>query len=220
MEPAVGEVDRDRDRLAMEALKAPVPGDQIRQRPIHGGGQAPYVTDEFVMQRLDEVLGADGWETQVVMADDHVLCRLTITLPSGRRLSRDGIGGYSDNNREPGFRVKGGDTDALKRAAARFGVARNIKEDFEEAPGHHEPAPRRDQAGARPQGPAQGQRGGDSPVRWPPKSGKQMFVWAKQEGRVDEVNEVGKELGLPARMVEWTTEDLAEVVRAMDDGGD
>jgi hypothetical protein len=229
------------DRAVMEALKAPIPPDQIAWRKIEGGGEAPYIKDETVMEWLDSAVGPEGWETQILMADDHVLCRLMITLPSGRKLTRDGIGGYSEDRSDrpvkQSMKVKGGATDALKRAASLFGVGRQIKEDARACRDHQSsaprrdspPAPRRDSPPARQESretrPAPSSSGGQAqggypPAQWPPKTGKQLWGWSSQNQRVDEVNEIGKEFGFPKRMVEWTDSQVAEVVQAMSDQGD
>ena len=48
-------------------------------------------------------------------------CALTIILPDGRAVTREAIGGYPDMPAEED-RVKGGDSDAFKRACVLFGI--------------------------------------------------------------------------------------------------
>ena len=62
-----------------------------------------------------------------------MLCRLTITLPDARRVTRDALGGYPDGLSEED-KYKAGDSDAFKRACATFGIASYLGD-----PDHTEP---------------------------------------------------------------------------------
>jgi hypothetical protein len=81
----------------------------------------PYIDARAVMARLDEVFPAQ-WQDDYSVLDVQrgiVLCRLTIG-----GITRSDVGeGHSDANPE---HVKSGVSDALKRAAVKFGVGRYL----------------------------------------------------------------------------------------------
>ena len=92
------------------------------------GNQAlamPYLDARDVADRLDEVLGLDGWQDDYEqLADGAMLCRLRIKI--GRTwIVRCGVGGPSEQP-DAGDRKKAAESDALKRAAVKFGVARYL----------------------------------------------------------------------------------------------
>jgi hypothetical protein len=92
------------------------------------GNQAlamPYVGARDVADRLDQVLGLDGWQDDYEqLADGAMLCRLRVKI--GRAwITRCGVGGPSDQP-DAGDRKKAAESDALKRAAVKFGVGRYL----------------------------------------------------------------------------------------------
>jgi hypothetical protein len=105
-------------------LAAPFSPEEVRTREEKGKGATRryrYITPRTARRRLNEVLGPDGWENRVRAAPQGVVCSITIHLPDGRTLTREAVGGYPEMPKaEDG--VKGGDSDAFKRAAALFGV--------------------------------------------------------------------------------------------------
>jgi Rad52/22 family double-strand break repair protein len=119
------------------ALAAPFRRDMILVRKHD---QARYVTARAVATRLDEVLGPENWAPCYERwSDDAVLCRLSITLPNGTQLTKCDAGSYSkmaESNRhvDPGDDEKGGFSDALKRAAVLYGVARHLYESGSSVP--------------------------------------------------------------------------------------
>lgn len=114
------------------ALAAPFEPNQVKVRKHDG---ARYVTARVVMNRLDSVVGPENWTPAYERwGEDAVLCRLTIVLPDGRVLTKQDIGAYTsmgEKNKsiDPGDDDKGGVSDALKRAAVLFGVARYLYND-------------------------------------------------------------------------------------------
>ncbi|MNS79723.1 Single-stranded DNA-binding protein DdrA [compost metagenome] len=72
------------------------------------------------MNRLDEVVGPEGWETTLTPTGvpGAYICALTIL---GVTKSAIGQAGKSEEEKE-----KGGDSDALKRAAVQFGIGRYL----------------------------------------------------------------------------------------------
>jgi hypothetical protein len=85
----------------------------------------PYLDARAVADRLDQVLGLDGWQDDYEqLADGTLLCRLRVKV--GRDwITRCGVGGPSDQP-DAGDRKKAAESDALKRAAVKFGVGRYL----------------------------------------------------------------------------------------------
>lgn len=110
------------------ALAAPFAPDAIEWRPQGktGAGKrvqlVPYVDARCVMERLDTVVGPGGWsfalEPLVVDAGELRVARGRLTIYG---VSRDDIGTASNWEAS-----KGCASDALKRAAVMFGVARYL----------------------------------------------------------------------------------------------
>jgi len=81
----------------------------------------PYLTARAVQQRLDDVVGIDGWENKFQAgADGGVICVLKLKI-NGQWVSKSD--GSENTNIEP---VKGGLSDAMKRAAVQFGIGRYL----------------------------------------------------------------------------------------------
>lgn len=102
-------------------LSAPFPADAIHWRLGHTnkkdrGMALAYIDARDVMDRLDEVCGAENWETRFTTAAGRIICELTIHGVT----KSDGAG---DTDVEP---EKGGISDALKRAAVQFGIGRYL----------------------------------------------------------------------------------------------
>jgi hypothetical protein len=85
-------------------------------------GQAvPYIDARTVMDRLDEAVGPASWSDEYSFGPNGaVLCRLSIRLDGEWVAKSDGA---ELTQQEP---VKGGVSDALKRAAAKWGVGRYL----------------------------------------------------------------------------------------------
>jgi hypothetical protein len=113
-----------------EALSDPFDPGEVRwkaQTSKNGRAMAvAYVDARCVMDRLDDVLGADGWQDayEVLPAGHQVLCRLSLRL-GGEWLTRCDVGGESEQPDE-GDRCKAAFSDALKRAAVKWGVGRYL----------------------------------------------------------------------------------------------
>lgn len=114
-----------------DALSREFPREDIKIRKM-GGRDLYYVTARTVMNRLDHVLGPENWETAFSpWGEDAVLCVLTVTLPDGSKVTKQDVGANSTmtdkvKGADPGDDDKGGTSDALKRAAVMFGVARYL----------------------------------------------------------------------------------------------
>ncbi len=77
----------------------------------------PYIDARQVTQRLNEVLGIDGWSDVLIeTAGAALICELTIII-DGKEITRSNVGMPSEYAKE-----KGKASDALKRAASKYGV--------------------------------------------------------------------------------------------------
>ncbi len=107
------------------ALSAPFEKDEVRTRN-QAGRTLEYITARAAMNRLDEVLGpSNWWDAYEPMGQNAVICRLTIRLPDGTTLTKSDVGGCS-NTQDASDSEKSGFSDAFKRAAVKFGVARYL----------------------------------------------------------------------------------------------
>jgi hypothetical protein len=105
-------------------LAEPFDPSEVKQRPGRGGMTFSYVDARAVMQRLDDVLGPEGWDFQssVIPGTDIVHGKLTI----GGNIREDYGYPNSDQDDEP---VKAASSDALKRCAVMFGIGRHLYTD-------------------------------------------------------------------------------------------
>jgi Rad52/22 family double-strand break repair protein len=116
------------------ALAAPFAKEQVKTRPGSRGMQLQYITARTAMNRLDEVLGPENWEDEFGETKDGLSCRITVTLPDGRRVTKMDGGGFADMPQEDDTE-KSAFSDAFKRAAVKFGVGRYLYHDG--VPTHH-----------------------------------------------------------------------------------
>lgn len=106
------------------ALAAKFDPREVKERS-QSGRKFMYVTARVIMNRLDTVLGPEGWWDEYVPGENSVLCRLTIVLPDGTHLTKADAGGYA-GMADSGDDDKSGYSDAFKRAAVKFGVSRYL----------------------------------------------------------------------------------------------
>jgi len=105
-----------------QRLAAPFSPEQVEFKPTNvAAGKAlalAYVEARTVMDRLDDVLGVDGWRDEyVVVSPESLLCRLTCRI-DGVEVTKVDVG--------EGDSPKAAVSDALKRAAVKFGVGRYL----------------------------------------------------------------------------------------------
>src|SRR5262245_17027892 len=113
----------------MEALAAPFELSEVKFKPqVVKGNRAmvlTYVDARVIQDRLDEVLGTRNWQDDYeCLPDGSVLCRLKIRV-GGEWLTKVDVGGPSEQP-DTGDRVKAAFSDALKRAAVKFGIGRYL----------------------------------------------------------------------------------------------
>jgi hypothetical protein len=112
-----------------QALAAPFERKFVKFRPgATSGSRAlaiPYVDARVIQDRLDDVLGSVNWQDEYeFLPDGSVMCRLRLRL-GGEWITKMDVGGPSEQPDE-GDRRKAAVSDALKRAAVKFGVGRYL----------------------------------------------------------------------------------------------
>ena len=112
-------------------LATPFEPREVRFRPgVVQGNRAlamPYVDARTVMDRVDEVLGVAGWQDEyLVLPDGCVVCTLRCRIGlEGEWVSKSDVGGQSEQP-AAGDRRKAAFSEAIKRAAVKFGVGRYL----------------------------------------------------------------------------------------------
>jgi Rad52/22 family double-strand break repair protein len=189
------------------SLAAPFARGEVKSR-TQAGRQMAYVTARTVMNRLDAVLGPENWEDDYTPLPSSVVCRLTITLPDGRKVTKVDAGGGAGMADE-GDDDKSAFSDAFKRAAVKFGVARYLYGDgvatyaelvaavaapfVAEAPAIAASAP-----ATVPMKPA------PAATTLPEiKTARELYTFARANRLLPLLGEMGRANGLPARIVDW-----------------
>ncbi len=112
-----------------QALAAPFDTSEVKFKPaVVSGNRAlalAYVDARVIQDRLDEVLGVEGWQDEYeILADGSVVCKLRLRL-GDEWITKMDVGGPSEQPDE-GDRRKAAFSDALKRAAVKFGIGRYL----------------------------------------------------------------------------------------------
>jgi hypothetical protein len=118
----------DVDKLA-EALAAPFDPSEVKFKPQTVSGNralaVPFVDARVIQDRLDDVLGTRNWQDSYeCLPDGAVVCRLRIRLGE-EWITKEDVGGQSEQPDE-GDRRKAAFSDALKRAAVKYGIGRYL----------------------------------------------------------------------------------------------
>ena len=111
------------------ALAEPFHPTELKVKPgAVAGNRAlamPYLNARAVMDRLDAVCGVDGWRDEYRdLPDGSVVCKLSLRI-GGRWVTKEDVGSPSEQP-DPGDRRKAAYSDALKRAAVKFGIGRYL----------------------------------------------------------------------------------------------
>lgn len=174
----------------------------VESRP-RGGRPFEFVTTGAVMNRLDEVLGPESWWDEFSATEEAVVCRLTIRLPDGRTITKAGAGRADGSRDTDGDDQESGYSEAFKRAAAKFGVARYLYRD-----GAPSPSPRTvTSPTSAPSAPPDPDL--EVEIGEPPTGGKGLFAAIKDlEARhtvtlIRPLNDWGKEQNFPKRLIDW-----------------
>jgi hypothetical protein len=112
-----------------EALAAPFQRSEVKFRPGATSGNRAlalgYVDARAIQDRLDDVLGVTGWQDEYeCLPDGSVVCRLRLRL-GAEWITKMDVGSPSEQPDE-GDRRKAAFSDALKRAAVKFGIGRYL----------------------------------------------------------------------------------------------
>lgn len=112
-----------------QALAAPFDAADVKQKPaVVKGSRAlalSYIDARTVMDRLDAVVGIGGWRDEYeFLPDGSCLCRLSVLI-GDTWITKMDVGGESEQKDE-GDRRKAAVSDALKRAAVKWGVGRYL----------------------------------------------------------------------------------------------
>lgn len=131
------------DAQSFALLAEPFPPDEVEFKPqavSKSGDRAlavAYVDARAVEGRLDQVLGPENWQDRYEVIWDQankvlgVKCSLWVRDPNASTAGEKGwivkedVGSPSDQP-DPSDRLKAAFSDALKRAAVKFGVARYL----------------------------------------------------------------------------------------------
>jgi hypothetical protein len=114
-----------------EALSAPFPANEVRWKPqaVSKDGKRAlaicYIDARAVLDRLDAVCGIDGWQDRYEqLPNGSVVCRLRCRIGE-RWIVKSDVGSPSEQPDE-GDRHKAAFSDALKRAAVKYGIGRYL----------------------------------------------------------------------------------------------
>jgi len=111
------------------ALAAPFDLEDVHFKPQAVSGSRAlaiaYTDARAIQDRLDDVLGVDGWQDDYqCLADGSVVCRLRLRL-GGAWVTKVDVGSPSEQP-DGGDRLKAAFSDGLKRAAVKFGIGRYL----------------------------------------------------------------------------------------------
>lgn len=113
-------------KLFAELLALPFPTQDIEFRvgstnkEKTKGLALAYITSRAVMERLDMVVGPGNWESNLSVIDKGFTCSLSI------RVGQDWVTKMDAANLSDIESIKGGASDALKRAAVQWGIGRYL----------------------------------------------------------------------------------------------
>lgn len=110
-------------------LSNPFPLHDVKFKPQSVKGNRAlalaYVDARAIQDRLDSVLGVEGWQDEYeLMPDGSVLCKLRLKMGDDWIVKMD-VGSPSAQP-DVGDRLKAAFSDALKRAAVKFGIGRYL----------------------------------------------------------------------------------------------
>jgi hypothetical protein len=113
----------------IEALAAPFNPEEVKWKPGKVSGNRAlalaYVDARVIQDRLDNVVGVLGWSDEYeAVGNGTFLCRLKVRV-GDEWITKMDVGGESEQADE-GDRTKAAVSDALKRAAVKFGMGRYL----------------------------------------------------------------------------------------------
>jgi hypothetical protein len=106
-----------------KALRRPLPKAAIQRN--HDNPSLSSVKSAYVIERLNDVFGEDGWEAgfEIIEQGQHIVvkCSFVARISADRVIRRTTFGG--NTNQDRGDAYKGACTDALTKAASQIGIA-------------------------------------------------------------------------------------------------
>lgn len=116
-------------RAITDALSVPFDPREIKFKPqMVKNNKAlaiAYVDVRLIEDRLDAVLGPEKWQDEYdILPDGSVTCKLRVNL-GGQWVTKMDVGSPSEQP-DGGDRLKAAFSDALKRAAVKFGIGRYL----------------------------------------------------------------------------------------------
>lgn len=113
----------------LAALAAPFDPREVKWKPAmvknNRALAMAYIDARVVQDRLDEVLGVENWQDDYqLLPDGSVACKLRVKVGDDW-ISKMDVGSPSEQP-DGGDRLKAAFSDALKRAAVKFGVGRYL----------------------------------------------------------------------------------------------
>lgn len=124
-----------RAKADVHALAEPFPIDVLEWRVMRAGVKdeglwavvVPYVTKSAIQDLLDRVIGPDGWQVQFHVEHGHMACGIGILTEHGWIWKWDGTGAMASSaSMSVSDAGKGDFSNAFKRAAAQWGIARYL----------------------------------------------------------------------------------------------
>jgi len=199
--------------VLFDRLAAPFGPEEVRTRR-GPRGDLRYITARTARRRLNDVLGPANWSCRIEPADRWVRCALTIILPDGRALTREALGGYPAMPDEED-RVKGGDSDAFKRACVLFGIGEYLYGDEPAEPMPPPPTSNRPVRAAEPAPPTPTSNGnGRGEPRNVPRDrisfpdARAFYGWVKDNGHLGLAEEIRERKGFPLYIIRWSPEQI------------
>lgn len=111
------------DAIRQDLLAEPFT-DEVKSRQGRGGMMFDYIDSRTAMQRMDEVLGIQGWEFRIkTVVGSAVVGTLTVWTESGPREHEDVGYPNGPDDEEP---LKSAVSDCIKRCAVQIGVGRHL----------------------------------------------------------------------------------------------
>ena len=185
-----------------ERLAAPFTAEEVRTRR-GPRGDLRYITARTARRRLNEVVGPSNWSCRIEPADRWVRCAITIVLPDGRTLTREALGGYP-NMPEEEDRVKGGDSDAFKRACVLFGIGEYLYGDEPAEPA--EPRPTSN-------GNGRGEPRNVPRDRISFSNSRSFYGWLRDNGYMPMAEEIGNREFFPPKFIDYSPAQIDATVQ-------
>ena len=185
-----------------ERLAAPFTTEEVRTRR-GPRGDLRYITARTARRRLNEVVGPSNWSCRIEPADRWVRCAITIVLPDGRTLTREALGGYP-NMPEEEDRVKGGDSDAFKRACVLFGIGEYLYGDEPAEPA--EPRPTSN-------GNGRGEPRNVPRDRISFSNSRSFYGWLRDNGYMPMAEEIGNREFFPPKFIDYSPAQIDATVQ-------